>query len=135
MKASNLRVFRDAVALLAIIAKMAQHFPRVYRFTLGTDAIKAAEQVIVCIQMINLQKTNEERLIWFNEYIVYEEQIRTFIGIAADTKTPSRVEGKKSSESVSSKMYAEYMDLLSVVGKQMIGWQHHTEREIENARA
>lgn len=129
--ARELKVYKDAEKLLLIVTKMTFHFPRLLKFSLGDMAIKACAEMITCIQMINLQKNPSDRLIWFDEYIVYEEKVRTFIGACVDTKKPAQKAGEAAKESASAKMYAEYINTLSVVGRQMLGWKSHTEHLVE----
>lgn len=129
--ARDIKVYKDAENLLRIVTKCTEHFPRLYRYTIGERCVSAACEILTCIQMANLH-AGKERMVWFDEYIVYEERLRSLMGICCDTKKHAKNLGEPARESVGEKMYAEFMVFLQLVGKQMAGWRKYTE--IESAR-
>ena len=115
MLARDTKAYKDCQELLQQVVAITQTFPRLTRYTIGQKAIDACIEMLTCIQMANL-KGGEERVVWFDEYIVYEERLRTLMICGID----------KNVERVNLKRIAEYTRLLVSVGKQLAGWRKAT---------
>lgn len=112
MLAHDTKAYKDCQELLMQVVAIADTFPKMLKHTLGQRAIDANAEMLTCIQMANITK-GADRINWMNEYLVYEERLRTLMICCIDRNT----------ERVSAKRIAEYSRLLVSLGKQMAGWR------------
>lgn len=112
MLAHDTQAYKDCQALLMQVVEIVGTFPRLTKHTLGERAIDANAEMLTCLQMANVSR-GIDRVNWLNEYVVYEERLRTLMICCID----------KNVERVNTKRIAEYSRLLVSLGRQVAGWR------------
>lgn len=121
MLARDTGIYKDTQALLKQVADIAQRFPKLLKHTIGERAIDSCVEMLTCVQMANL-KSDAERLEWMDEFIVYEERLRTLMEVGISNNR----------QDIGDSRIAEYTRLLTSVGRQMTGWRKSTEDRIRS---
>jgi len=119
MLARDTSAYKRCKELLKIVCEMTNLFPKHLRHTIGEIAVRACVKMLTCIQMVNITD-GEERLKWFDRYLVYEERLRTLMETGMDIDYQKVGKGR----------IAVYTLLLTDVGRQMTGWKRKCQSQV-----
>ncbi|MCC8187978.1 MAG: four helix bundle protein [Bacteroides sp.] len=103
----TLPVYKDVYRLIQLIFRLSKNFPREYKYSLGQDIKRDSMQLIRHIYRANTAEEKAKHLAAFADDF---ELIKLQIRLCHDMRI------------ISTKHYAETVELMNLIGKQITGW-------------
>ncbi len=108
----TLPVYKSTYDLVKSIYIAVQHFPKQYKYSLGTDLQQETRRLVVLIFQANTHK--EDRVRYLEEFESYMEMLKLNIRLSHELKC------------VNMKTHARLSMMLENIGKQITGWKKHS---------
>ncbi len=103
----TLPVYKDVYQLIQLVFRLSKNFPREYKYSLGQDIKRDTMQLVRHIYRAN---TAQQKWVHLQAFIDDFELVKLQIRLCHDIRI------------ISTKSYAETVELMNSIGKQISGW-------------